>query len=164
MQHIKFPILLILVILSGATTATAQQKKKVPPKKTVHTVGLAAAVPLLKTSWGNCQKGTLPKSEVLKLLDSGLVVRDEKNMTYQVLHFDFGYEKKELSVNDTTGMPEVVSEYIAYPFQGNQLSPLWNVRLKQRIQPSEALYFDNIIVLGPNKKKYLAPPLKFVIN
>ncbi len=117
-----------------------------------------------RTTWGIFLSDSLPRPEVLQLLDSGLVVRDQQNNKFPVVSFDFTYEKKEPYVNDTTGRPGVYTEFTGDSFKSDRLSPLWSSRLKDVLQKGEVLYFDNIIIRYPGDKYYKVPELKIIVR
>lgn len=116
------------------------------------------------TTWGIYLSDSLPRTEVLKLLDSPLVVRDEKNTRFPVVSFDFTYEKREAYLNDTTGQPGLYTDYTGDRFKTDRLSPLWSSRLKEILQKGEALYFDNIIIKYPGDKYYKVPELRIIVR
>jgi hypothetical protein len=117
-----------------------------------------------RTSWGIFLSDTLPRPEVVKLLDSALVVRDQQNNKYPVVSFEFTYEQRQAYVNDTTGRAGVYTEFIGDNFKSNKLSPLWSSRLKDMLNKGEVLYFNNIIIKYPGDKYYRVPELRIVIR
>jgi hypothetical protein len=143
------------LLLAGSIPVYAQSNKgKTTEKKPLR----------FKTSWGIFLSDTLPRPEVVKLLDSALVVRDQQNNKFPVISFDLTYEQKEPYVNDTTGRAGVYTEYIGDTFKSDRLSPLWSSRLKEMLQKGDVLYFGNIIVKYPGDKYYRVPELKIVIR
>lgn len=117
-----------------------------------------------RTTWGIFLSDTLPRPEVLKLLDSALVVRDGGNKKFPVVSFDFTYEKREAYVNDTTNQPGVYTESIGETFRGDKLSPIWSSRLKEMISKGEVLFFNNIVVRYAEDKFYRAPAVRITVN
>jgi hypothetical protein len=117
-----------------------------------------------RSTWGIFLSDTLPRPEVLKLLDSSLVVRDEKNNKYPVVSFDFTYERKEPYLNDTTGKPGFYSEFVGDTFTGDKLPALWVQRIREMLEKNEILYFDNIIINYTGDKLYRAPKLRFNVR
>ncbi|CAL1517322.1 hypothetical protein [Chitinophaga sp. MM2321] len=136
-------------------------KKSTPPVKAQATDKRPMK---LRSSWGLFLSDTLPKSEVIKLLDSTLAVRDEKNITYPVISFAFTYEQHQPYLNDTTGQPGVYKDFTGDNFKSPGLSPLWSNRLKETIQTGDILYFDEIIIRYTGDKLYKAPPLKIAVK
>lgn len=143
-------------------------------KKLLHTVILllfctlhatAQKKPLrFRTTWGIYLSDSLPRPEVLKLLDSALVVRDGSNNKFPVVSFDFTYEQKEPYVNDTTKQVEFYTEATGDSFKDNKLSELWRKHLKEVIQKGEVLFFNNIVIKYTGDKYYRAPELKIVVR
>lgn len=143
---------------TGKTQTPAAKKPAAAPAKT-------KTPPIrFRSSWGIFLSDTLPRPELLKLLDSPLVVRDQKNIKYPVVSFEFLYERKEPYLNDTTGKPAFYTEYIGETFKGDRLSPLWAERIKEMLERHEVFYFDNIIINYTGDKLYLAPKLQFNVR
>jgi hypothetical protein len=117
-----------------------------------------------RSTWGIYLSETLPRPEIINLLDSALVVRDEKNNKYPVVSFDFTYEKKEAYLNDTTGKPGIYTEFVGDKFEGDKLTPFWSSRIKETLSKGEVLYFDNIIIKYTGDKLYRVPKLQFKVN
>ncbi|MCW3464303.1 hypothetical protein [Chitinophaga nivalis] len=118
----------------------------------------------LRSSWSIFLSDTLPKNEVIKLLDSAVIVRDEKNITYPVLSFAFTFEHHEPYLNDTTGQLAIYKDFTGDVFKTSSLSPLWSNRLKETIQSGDVLYFDNILIKYPGEKYYISTSLKFIVK
>jgi hypothetical protein len=117
-----------------------------------------------RSTWGIFLSETLPRPELMKLLDSSLVVRDEKNNKYPVVSFDFTYEKKEAYLNDSTGKPGTYTEFVGDNFNGDKLPAFWSTRIKETLSKGEVLYFDNIIIKYTGDKLYRVPKLQFKVN
>ncbi|MET6996193.1 hypothetical protein [Chitinophaga defluvii] len=133
---------------TGKSTAPAQKKPS----------------PKLRATWGIFLSDTLPRPEVLKLLDSTIVVRDQNNKKYPVIAFQFTYEQNEPYLNDTTGKPGVYKEFNGDNFKSNKLPLIWSNELKKTLQKGDVIYFDSIIVEYAEKDYYLAPKLKFEVR
>lgn len=117
-----------------------------------------------RTTWGIYLSDSLPRPDVLKVLDSALVVRDGNNNRFPVVSFDFTYEQKEPYVNDTTNQVGFYTEVIGDSFRDNKLSELWRTRLKEMVQKGDVLFFNNIIIKYTGDKFYRAPELKMVVR
>ena len=118
----------------------------------------------LRSSWSIYLSDTLPKTEVLKLLDSALIVRDEKNIKYPIVSFAFTYERHEPYLNDTTGQPAVYKDFTGDNFKTATLSPAWSKSLKETLQTGDILYFDEIIIKYAEEKFYKAPSLQIKVK
>jgi hypothetical protein len=143
--------------------ALAQTKAKAPAKKPSTALAKNTAL-RFKTSWGIFLGDSLPKNELIKLLDSPLVVRDNKNNKFPVVSFNFTYEKKEVYLNDTTGKPGYYSEAIGEHFNGPKLDTLWSNQVKTTLSKGEVLYFNDIIVNYTGNKLYRVPAIQFTVN
>lgn len=154
--------LLLGILLAAAVSPVLAQSGK---KSGKPAAAASSKRPLkLKSSWGIFLSDTLPKSEVIKLLDSALVVRDEKNNTYPVISFAFTYEKHEPYLNDTTGQPGVYKDFTGDNFKTASLPPLWSNSLKDNLQTGDVLYFDEIIIRYAEDKLYEAPALRIDVK
>jgi hypothetical protein len=140
---------------------TGKPKATTAPKPAATTVKTTLR---FRTTWGIFLSDTLPRPELLKLLDSTLVVRDDKNNKYPVVSFDFTYERKEPYLNDTTGKPGFYSEFVGDSFKGDKLPALWAERIKEMLERNEVLYFDNIIINYTGDKLYKVPKLRFNVR
>ncbi len=148
-----------IVLCCCALGATAQAKPRPAVKKP------AVAKPLhFRTSWGIFLSDTLPRNEVVKLLDSALTVRDGNNKTYPVVSFDFTYDQREALQDEKTKEVKVYTESTGDSFRSDKLSPLWSKHLKQTIQKGEVLFFNNIVIQYAADKFYRAPELKVTVN
>lgn len=158
LKHLSAFVFFLLMI-NMATFA--QSGKKPAPAKTTTT----AKRPMkLRSSWGLFLSDTLPKSQVVKLLDSVLLVRDEKNNLYPVISFAFTYEQHQPYLNDTTGLPAIYKDYTGDNFKTSHLPKLWSNRLKESLQQGDVLYFDEIIIKYTEDKLYKAPSLRIDIK
>lgn len=161
--------LIFSLLCAAGLPLNAQSKpgkgKPASGKTAAATTGTTGKTNLrFRTSWGIFLSDTLPRPEVLKLLDSALVVRDQQNHTFPVVSFDFTYEKKEAYLNDTTGQPGVYSDFTGDSFKADKLPSLWSSRLKEVLQRNEVLYFDNIIIKYTGDKYYRVPELRIVVR
>ncbi|SEW53600.1 hypothetical protein [Chitinophaga arvensicola] len=154
-------LLLSFLLATAITPVVAQSAKK--PATTPATVSSKRPAKL-RSSWGIYLSDTLPKSEVIKLLDSALIVRDEKNIKYPVLSFAFTYEKHEPFLNDTTGQPGVYKDFTGDNFKAAALPAAWSKHLKDNLQTGDVLYFDQIIIKYAEEKFYQSPALKITVK
>ncbi|GEP90230.1 hypothetical protein SAMN05660909_00162 [Chitinophaga terrae (ex Kim and Jung 2007)] len=152
-----------LFVFSVACTFAQSSKK--PAKAAPSPATSANKRPAkLRSSWSIFLSDTLPKNEVIKLLDSALIVRDEKNVKYPVISFAFTYEKHEPYLNDTTGQVNIYKDYTGDNFKAATLSPLWSKALKANLESGDVLYFDEIIIQYTPDKMYKAPSLRFDVK
>lgn len=154
--------LTVMIMLLCVFSSTAQQKKELPKGKPAK--DQKGMVPVYQSSLGNVLSNTLPVSMMKKLLDSSLIARGKGGKKYQVVAFDFGYQKEETVVNDTTGRPELSRVYQHWYFQGNRLDSIWRVRVKSELKSGDRLYFDRVIATDKGGIHYLSSSLHFKIN
>ncbi|WP_326994070.1 hypothetical protein [Chitinophaga sp. 212800010-3] len=159
--------LLLSLLLATAVMPVLAQTGKKPATPKGHPAAAAVAnqkPKKLRSTWGIFLSDTLSKTEVIKLLDSALVVRDEKNVRYPVISFALTYEKHEPYLNDTTGQVAVYKDYTGENFKSATLSPLWSNGLKDQLKSGDILYFDEIIVRYTGDKLYKAPPIQITVK
>lgn len=155
-----------MFLLFTSLPALAQTGKPKTPaaKKPAATAKTTTTALRLRSTWGIFLSDSLPRPEIVKLLDSPLVVRDQKNNKYPVVSFDFTYERREPYLNDTTGKPGIYTEFVGDSFKGDKLPSLWVERIKEMLERNEVFYFDNIIINYTGDKLYRAPKLKFNVR
>ena len=155
-----------MFLLFTSIPALAQTGKPKTPaaKKPAATAKPTITALRFRSTWGIFLSDSLPRPEIIKLLDSPLVVRDQKNNKYPVVSFDFTYERKEPYLNDTTGKPGVYTDFVGDSFKGDKLPSLWVERIKEMLERNEVFYFDNIIINYTGDKLYRAPKLKFNVR
>lgn len=107
---------------------------------------------------------TLPRPDILKIVDSPLVVWDHKKMKHKVVSFEFTHESREITLNDTTGKPMIFSDFTGDVFKTDRLPALWSKHLKETLQQGDVLYFNNIIVKYADDKLYMVPAIKFFVR
>lgn len=154
----------LLFFICCTAAASAQVRKPASSPKPAQKPAAKEKPLSFRTTWGIYLSDTLPRPEVLKLLDSSLVVRDQKNNKFPVVSFDFTYESKEPYLNDTTQQVAFYTETTGDSFKTNKLSPLWSSRLKETVQKGEILLFSNIVIRYAEDKYYRVPELRIVVN
>jgi hypothetical protein len=156
--------MLLLFTSLPALAQTGKPKTPAAKKPAAATTKTTATALRFRSTWGIFLSDSLPRPEIMKLLDSPLVVRDQKNNKYPVVSFDFTYERKEPYINDTTGKPGFYTEFVGDSFKGDKLPTLWVERIKEMLERNEVFYFDNIIINYTGDKLYRAPKLKFNVR
>lgn len=159
-------LLITLTLFTGISAiSVAQTSKPKPAAKPAKPAASAADGKLrFRTTWGIYLSDSIPRPEVLKILDSALVVRDQKNNKFPVVSFDFIYVAKEAYMNDTTSQVGFYTETTGDSFKGERLSPLWSQRLKETIQKGESLIFSNIVIRYTEDKFYRVPELRVTVR
>ena len=117
----------ILLLFTSLPALAQTGKPTTPAKKPAASAKTSANTTTLRfrSSWGIVLSDSLPRPEVMKLLDSPLVVRDDKNNKYPVVSFDFTYERIEPYLNDTTGKHGFYTEFVSDSLKGDKLPSLW---------------------------------------
>ena len=163
-QKLFYTVTLICCCALGTVAQSNKPAVKKPAAKTPAATAAAQKPLRFRTTWGIFLSDTLPRPEVLKLLDSALIVRDGGNQKFPVVSFDFTWEKKEPYLNDTTNEVGFYTEYIGDSFKSDKIDTTWSNRLKETIQKGEVLFFNNIVIKYTGDKFYRAPELKITIK
>ncbi|WP_291911298.1 hypothetical protein [Chitinophaga sp. CB10] len=154
--------LLLITCLMATINSFGQAAKPAAKKPAAASSGKRPAK--LISTWGNFLSDSLPKNELTKLLDSALVVRDEKGVKYPVISFAFTYETREVYLNDTTGQPGIYKDYIGNNFQDARMDSVWRKGMKEKLDKGNILYFDEILIKYSEDKIYKAPSLQFIVR
>jgi hypothetical protein len=146
------------LLIAGFATAQPAKPKPRPAAK-------PAAAPKVVASIANLNGGNIPLSVAQSLLDSALVVRDEKGNRYPLYKFTFMYRRTNTFKDEFTEQEQTAYEWLSIDLTNNkQLDELWRNSVKETLQPGEEIYFEKII--ADSKKGFLLPAksIKFTIT
>ncbi|WP_119079300.1 hypothetical protein [Chitinophaga alhagiae] len=155
---------LYLVCLLGCTSAALAQNKAVKKPAPAKQAAEQKKPLRFTTSWHIFLSDSIPRPEILKILDSALVVRDSNKNRVPVVSFDFTYEKLEPYINDTTREVQIARDLTGDSFRSDRLSAAWVNRLKEDLAKGDVLFFNNIVVSYPGNKFYRVAELKIIIR
>ena len=93
-----------------------------------------------------------------------LVIRDDKNKTYEVSSYEFLYRKFVTSEDETTGKPYRTSQVRSQLFKATPLKQTWLNFVREELKPGEELHFFAVIVKDGKGNVMYAPDLKITIK
>jgi hypothetical protein len=109
--------------------------------------------------------GPVLLTDLIKLVDTKLIVTDQEGTVWPVYSFRFGWTRKESSDDWRTGKRKIIDNY--YATQVNEADTLpraWKESLKESLKAGETIGFEQIIVENPRSKvKRLVPDLLLTI-
>jgi hypothetical protein len=145
MKYIIFITLSFLSFFGQAQKPVAKPKpitKGPAPKLTATIAGLST--------------GIYGSGAAKIMIDSSLVLRDEKGKKYPISRCTFMYKRKNTYEDEITGEKKVTWEYLAKELRNNeQLDEFWRKTIKEDLKKGEELIFERI--LGDSQKGYMIP-------
>jgi hypothetical protein len=150
----------LLAFFSLAASSIGQTKPTPKP-------AIKGKVPVVTASLGGMQSGTYGVGAGKILIDSALVLKDEKGRTYAISRCSFMYKRKMVHVDESSGEKVVKTswEYLAKELRNNeQLDDFWRSTIKEDLKSGEELIFGNI--MADTKQGYMVPvkTLKIIIK
>ena len=100
-------------------------------------------------------------ADLVNHLDMPLRVSDKAGLVYSVVSYRLGWRRREVNDDARTGRRKTVFVYYATPVKNSDKIPAdWQKEIKENLQISEELSFEEIIVKHPkNGKLYMAQNL-----
>jgi hypothetical protein len=138
----------LILLLLTVSVAYGQQKKPVTPEVMTFTTLLAGR-----------GSGDWHKGYVQRLIDSPLVVKDQKGRSYPVAKFTLQYTLTSVYVDSQTKQRKERKDFRMQTFEGAVLSQDWIASIKENVQTGDKIVFNTIMIRQPNGKLRLAPEL-----
>jgi len=147
----------ILLVLSLVVfSAKAQQKSTTKP--------VATTLPKLTISIGGIKSGNITIDQLKKIVDSPLVAKDEKGITYPIKSFRINYTFKSSYKDEETQQVRTVKDFRAFDFNNtDRLSEDWRNSIKDNVKKDDEMLINNVVVKLKNGKSFFAPELKLRI-
>jgi hypothetical protein len=143
-----------MLMFSFAVTLSAQTK----------TSATKSTIPKLRVSLGGYPGGEITSDIMKSIVDSSIVVRDEKGNRYPVTHFRVNYFFRSSYKDEQTEQVKSVQDFRAFDFYDTpMLSENWRESIKDNVKKDDEMLLDNITVRMKNGKKLLAPELKLKV-
>ena len=137
-------IILFILLLTISTAAIVAQQTKPSTNKPIIQ---KTKVPTVKATIANMVTGTYSVAAIKILVDSNLVITDEKGKRYSFAKCSFLYKRKMTYTDENTGEKKVTWEYLNKELRNNeQLDAFWRTTIKQDLKKDEALIFEKILV------------------
>lgn len=108
--------------------------------------------------------GDWTKELVKVLIDSPLVVKDDKGKRYPIVRFTLNYTFSSVYVDSETKQRKVRKDFRSKHIDGATLSEEWRVSIKDNTRNGDILFFNDVIILMPDGKKRLVEDLTINIK
>jgi hypothetical protein len=152
----KNTLVLLLSFIVGAY-CHAQQK---PAAKTAPN-----SLPKLTVTLGGTKSGNVTAAQLQKIVDSPLIVKDEKGLIYPVKSFRINYTFKSTYKDEETDKLKEVKDFRAYDFNNtNLLSEDWRNSIRDNVKKEDEMLINNVVVKLKNGKSLFAPELKLKVQ
>lgn len=146
-----------LIFVLGISQAVIGQQKSTPvtpmPAKIVFTTSLAKR-----------GSGEWTKELVKALIDSPIVVKDDKGKIYPVVRFTLNYTFSTVYVDSETKQRKTRKDFRAQIFESATISEVWKASIKENARKGDIMTFNDIIIRMPDGKKRMADNLTIRIQ
>lgn len=148
---------IVFLCLFAGNICTAQQKPASKPA--------SASLPKLTVTLGGSKSGTITAARLQQIVDSPLVVKDEKGVAYPLKSFRINYTFKSTYKDEETDKVREVKDFRAYDFNNtDRLSEDWRNSIKDNVKKEDEMLINNVVVRLKNGKSYFAPELKLKVQ
>lgn len=138
----------ILILAFASLTLQVQAQQKTTPKPTPVTAYVA--------SMGGFKNADIDAELFKKIVDSGLVVKDDKGNTYPVTRFRMNYTFVASFTDGETQQKKDFKDFRAGDFYDtNMLSEDWRGSIKDNAKKGDQVIINNIIIRLKNGKKLM---------
>lgn len=154
-----FTAFVILVVLGSQAIAQVPVK---PIAKPIVKFKPPVVQSFLGTVTG---KTATTNAELAKVLvKQPLKVMDDKNITYAISSYHFGYHRAGVKEDEETGKTSPQSDLVSDQFSVTPLPAIWQSNVTETLHTGESLYFFDIIVMDKQGRRFFAPELKITIQ
>ncbi len=118
-------------------------------------------VPVFNIKWGGYPQGKINAEQFKKVVDSPLVVRDEKGVMYPITRFRINYIFKSTYKDSESQMVQSIQDLRVFDFYDTPaLSEVWRSSIRDNAKKGDTILINNVIVRLKNGKKMMAPEFK----
>ena len=140
-----------LVFCSLCPAVFAQATKNTTPAK----------APVLNIKWGGVSQGKIDTIQFKRILDSPLVVSDEKGNKYPITRFRINYKFLSTYQDSESQLTKSIQDLRVFDFYDTPiLSEVWRSSLRDNAKKGDTVLINNVIVRMKNGKKVMAPEFK----
>jgi len=145
-------LILLLALAGFLSSATGQSAtKKTQPSK----------APKYSVSWGGFAGGKIDNEQFKKLVDSPLVVKDEKGYKYTITRFRINYSFLSTYKDSESQMVQSIQDLRVFDFYDTPtLTEVWRASIRDNAKKGDSILINNIIVKLKNGTKTIAPDFK----
>jgi hypothetical protein len=138
----------ILILVFTSLTLMVQAQQKTTPKTTPVTAYVAII--------GGFKNADIDAELFKKIIDSGLVVKDDKGVAYPVTRFRINYTFVAAFTDGETQQKKDFKDFRAGDFYDtNMLSEDWRGSIKDNAKKGDQVIMNNIIIRLKNGKKLM---------
>jgi hypothetical protein len=153
MKALKF--LLVLITFCSSIQTNAQKPTTTKPIKQIK----------FKTTLGGYKNNDSIYAVVAdSVIGMPLIIRDDKNKTYEISSYEFLYRKFVTSEDEETGKAYRTSQVRSQLFKITPLKQSWLNFVREDLKPGEELMFFAVIVKDGKGNVMYAPDLKLTIK
>jgi len=151
MKNLTF--LLFLCVISQSLLAQANKNSA------------TAKAPALSIKWGGVPQGKIDTIKFKKILDSPLVVSDDKGNKYPITRFRINYKFLSTYKDSESQMVKSIQDLRVFDFYDTPtLSEVWSSSIRDNAKKGDTVLINNVIVRLKNGKKMMAPEFKASIE
>jgi hypothetical protein len=144
--------LLLLITFCGVVIGTRAQSSKATQN---------TKPPVFNITWGGRPAGKISAEQFKKIVDSPLVVKDEKGVKYPITRFRINYIFLNTYKDSESQMEKSVQDLRVSDFYDtSSLSEMWRSSLRDNAKKGDTVLINNVIVKLKNNKKMNAPSFK----
>ncbi len=157
----KILFILFLLIANWQIT-NAQTKPAVRPTTTKPPVKIKYKG---KTYWKNyVDSATVSVEEALALLNQPIIVKNDKNVTFTIVSYQFLYRKLGVTEDEETGKISPASTIASRRFDKTPLSQIWQDSITEQLHSGEELEFFDVVIKNPTGGMTISTNLKIKIK
>lgn len=108
--------------------------------------------------------GEWTKELVRALIDSPIVVKDEKGTIYPVVRFTLNYTFSTVYVDSETKQRKTRKDFRSQLFESSTLSDVWKASIKENARNGDVMSFNDVIIRMPDGKKRMVDDLTITIK
>lgn len=144
--------ILLFLVITIPVLVTAQQK----PASTAGTAPLTYTVSL-----GGHSNADVPADLFRSLIDSALVVKDNKGNRYTVTRFRINYTFSTVFTDSETQQRKEFRDFRAADFYDTDVFPEpWRGSIRDNAKKGDVVLINNVIIRLKNGKKLMVPDLR----
>jgi len=123
--------------------------------------------PVFQVSWSNFSQGKnnptlkISADQFKKIIDSPLVVKDEKGNSYVISRFRVNYKFLSTYKDSESEMVKSIQDLRVFDFYDTPyLTDVWRSSIRDNAKKGDTIIINNVIVKLKNGKKSMAPDWK----
>ncbi len=121
--------------------------------------------PPLQSFWGVTRGGTFPLELALNIVDSAVMVMDDKKLKYPIASFIIVYRSKDRYEDEQSG--EIKTRFNSNSIvvrNAFMLEEKWRKMIYENLKPGDEVLITDIIVRDKRRNFFKAPDIKVVVT